>query len=114
LVADYIPHIRFVDIPYEELCDKFVLYDELLPAKLRHDILFHHLQISNEPGGGRSNLSIRGYKNKIPHVTQSQLAEAAMQRPVKQKPNLSSENRRPRPKRKQGNDITLDKLYTFS
>jgi len=47
LVADYILHVKFVDIPYEELCEKFVLYDELLPAKLRHDIL-HHLQNIND------------------------------------------------------------------
>ena len=60
LVADYIPHIRFVDIPYEELCEKFVLYDELLPAKLRHDILFHHLQNKNKLSG--QNRPLRGYK----------------------------------------------------
>ena len=60
LVADSIPHIRFVDIPYRELCEKFVLYDELLPAKLRHDILFHHLQSKNKPDG--PNQPLRGYQ----------------------------------------------------
>ena len=66
LVTDCIPHVRFLDISCEELFEKFVLYDELLPRKLRNDILAYHLQ--NKKGNSQSQL-LRGYKNKVANNT---------------------------------------------
>ena len=61
LVADCIPHVRFVDIAYEELFEKFVLYLELLPRKLRNDIFAHHLHKNKTTSRDHP---LRGYMNK--------------------------------------------------
>src|SRR6185312_129192 len=48
IIADCIPYIRFFSIS----SDKIILYEELLPKKLRHDILNYH--------------TVKNYKPKTP------------------------------------------------
>ena len=45
IIADCIPHIRFFSIPLK----KFILYEDLLPKKLRHDILNYHADKEYKP-----------------------------------------------------------------
>ena len=58
LITDCVPHVRFVDIDHEELYEKFVLYDELLSPKLRHDIFAHYLHKTQQHNRNRL---LRGY-----------------------------------------------------
>ncbi|RIA80314.1 hypothetical protein C1645_792776, partial [Glomus cerebriforme] len=55
-----IPLIRFHDIPSEEFCEKVMPYDELLPKKLRHELLTFYLAPEKllRPLSSRSSFSI--------------------------------------------------------
>jgi len=45
IIADCIPHIRFFNIPHK----KFIVYEDLLPKRLRHDVLNYHADKDYKP-----------------------------------------------------------------
>src|SRR5438128_3163728 len=49
IIAECIPHIRFFNISYEEVVEKVIPYDDLLPSKLRHEIHYYHYKKNYKP-----------------------------------------------------------------
>src|SRR5438132_623711 len=49
MVTECLPYIRFFNISYEDIGEKVIPYDDLLPSDLRHDILYYHHKKNYKP-----------------------------------------------------------------